>query len=128
MSNQEWQLSGSMPGRYEEFLVPVIFIPWARDLLARAGLTDGETLLDLACGTGIVARMAAQAGARVCGADLNRGMLAQAAHLSKGLGVTYRQADAAALPFDSGRFDAVICQQGLQFFPDKPRAVAECFR
>ena len=128
MSNQQWQLSGSMPERYEEFLVPVIFTPWAQELLSRAALSEGAELLDLACGTGIVARMAATRGVRVCGADLNPGMLAQAETQSAGQNITCRQADAAGLPFDAGRFDAVICQQGLQFFPDKPGAVAECFR
>lgn len=128
MANTEWQLSGNMAERYEEFLVPVVFVPWARDLLARAALKPGERLLDLACGTGIVARMAAGTGVSVIGADLNPGMLEVAVDRAEGTGIVFQQADAQDLPFHDSSFDVIICQQGLQFFPDKARALAECFR
>jgi len=128
MPNTEWQLSGNMAERYEEFLVPVIFVPWARDLLARIDLMPGDRILDLACGTGIVARLAAQMGGSVVGGDINPGMLAVAADRAAGLPVAFQHADAQALPFEDGSFDALICQQGLQFFPDKSAAIAECFR
>lgn len=128
MINTEWQLTGNMAERYEEFLVPVIFVPWAEELLRRAGQIEGQDLLDLACGTGIVARMAADRGARVVGSDINAGMLAQAARCSEGLGVRYEAADAQDLPFEDESFDLIICQQGLQFFPEKAGALAECFR
>jgi len=128
MINTVWQLSGDMAERYEEFLVPVIFVPWARDLLSRTHLNRGDKLLDLACGTGVVARLAADQGVSVIGGDINPGMLAVAADRAKGLHVSFQQADAQALSFEDGCFDALICQQGLQFFPDKPVAISECFR
>jgi ubiquinone/menaquinone biosynthesis C-methylase UbiE len=128
MINAEWQLSGNMADRYEEFLVPVIFDPWARNLLTRADLKPGHRLLDLACGTGIVARLAAKEGVSVVGGDINTGMLAVAADRAEGLHVVFRHADAQALPFEDRSFDALICQQGLQFFPDKQVAISECFR
>jgi len=128
MINTEWQLSGNIAERYEEFLVPVIFDPWARNLLTRADLKPGNRLLDLACGTGIVARLAAEQGVSVIGGDINPGMLAVAAERAEGLQVVFQQADAQALPFEDGSFDVLICQQGLQFFPDKSVVISECFR
>lgn len=128
MANTEWQLSGNMAERYEEYLVPVIFVPWANDLIARAGLAPGDSLLDLACGTGIVARLATRSGITATGGDINPGMLAVAKERSAGLNATFQSADALDLPFEDESFDAIICQQGLQFFPDKPAAVSECLR
>lgn len=128
MINTEWQLNGNMAERYEEFLVPVIFDPWARNLLTRTDLKPGNRLLDLACGTGIVARLAAEEGVPVIGGDINPGMLAVATDRAEGLHVVFQQADAQALPFEDGSFDALICQQGLQFFPDRTVAIAECLR
>ena len=128
MSNTEWQLSGSTAQRYEEYLVPVIFLPWARDLLARANLGPGSDILDLGCGTGIVARTAHAAGHRASGVDINAPMLAVADECCHGLGIEFRQADAANLPYDAGRFDAIFCQQVLQFLPDRAAALGECLR
>ena len=128
MTNTEWQLSGNMAERYEEYLVPVIFMPWANHLIARAGLVPGDSLLDLACGTGIVARLAAQSGVMATGGDINPAMLAVAKERAAGLDASFHSADAQDLPFEDEIFDAVICQQGLQFFPDKPAAMSECFR
>lgn len=128
MTNTEWQLSGNMAELYEEFLVPVIFEPWARDLVGRADLQPGNRLLDLACGTGAVARRAAAQGIAVVGGDINAAMLAVAAERSKGMQISFQHADAQALPFEDESFDVIICQQGLQFFPDKPTAVSQCFR
>ena len=128
MTNAEWQLSGNMAERYEEYLVPVIFAPWANDLIARAGLVSGDSLLDLACGTGIVARLATRSGVMATGGDINPGMLAVAEERSAGLDATFHSADAQDLPFEDESFDAVICQQGLQFFPDKLGALSECLR
>ena len=85
-TNSKWQVSGGAAERYEENLVPVIFIPWARELLNRAELIAGEAVLDVACGTGIVARMASDlvgSDAEVVGADINAGMLTVARSKSK---------------------------------------------
>ncbi len=128
MLNTEWQLSGNIAERYEEFLVPVIFAPWARDLLARAALDPNMKLLDLACGTGIVARMASASGVMATGGDINAAMLAVAEKHAAGAKLSFRHADAQALPFDDQSFDAVICQQGLQFFPDRRVSAMECLR
>ena len=78
-ANTKWQLSGNAAELYEDYLVPTIFIPWANHLLAKANPKVGDDLLDVACGTGIVARMAKnQVGdnGRVVGVDLNASMLA----------------------------------------------------
>jgi ubiquinone/menaquinone biosynthesis C-methylase UbiE len=128
MTNTEWQLSGNMAERYEEYLVPVIFAPWANELIMHGGLASGDSLLDLACGTGIVARLAARSGMTATGGDINPGMLAVAKESAAGLDATFHSADAQDLPFEDECFDAVICQQGLQFFPDKPAAVSESLR
>lgn len=128
MLNTEWQLSGSMADRYERYLVPVVFLPWATDLLSRSRLGPGDRLLDLACGTGIVARTAAARGILATGGDINAGMLAMARQCAAGLEVAFEQADAQALPFADACFDAVICQQGFQFFPDRRAALGECHR
>lgn len=128
MSNTRWQLSGSIAENYEAFFVPVIFAPWARALLARADLPHGAEVLDLGCGTGIVARTAQAQGLHAAGVDINSAMLAVARSTSEGRAIDYREADATALPFDAGRFDAVICLQVLQFLPDRAAALAECFR
>jgi len=117
-----------MAERYEEFLVPVIFVPWAQDLLERAKLKPDDRLLDLACGTGIVSRMSAENGVIATGGDINAGMLAVAKERSGNSKIDFMEADAGNLPFEDQSFDVVICQQGLQFFPDKSAAVAECYR
>ncbi|MDU8910013.1 class I SAM-dependent methyltransferase [Aestuariicoccus sp. MJ-SS9] len=132
-SNTEWQVSGNAAQRYEEHLVPVIFVPWAEHLIGRAGLRDGQAVLDIACGTGIVARMAADkvgSGGRVAGVDLNAGMLAVArdSAAAEGRKIDWQEGNAQDLPFDDGTFDAVFCQQGLQFFPDKVTALSEMRR
>lgn len=125
-ASSHWQVSGDAAERYEANLVPVVFVPWAKDLLARAKLRPGEGVLDVACGTGIVARMATVhvgPGGRVTGADLNPGTLkvARARAVGTGAAIEWREADAGDLPFAGRSFDTVFCQQGLQFFRDRPR-------
>lgn len=132
-ANSKWQVSGGAAERYEENLVPVIFIPWAQELLNRAELVVGEAVLDAACGTGIVARMASDRvgpDAKVVGADINTGMLTVAKSKSEEEGklIDWVEADVASLPFGDASFDAVFCQQGLQFFPDKLSALKELRR
>lgn len=126
-----WQLAGSGPEAYERYLAGPILGPAAERLLEAAGVGSGDRVLDLACGTGVVARLAVgRVGpeGEVTGADLNPGMVAVARSLPEGADVDWHEADAAALPFEDERFDAVVCQQAFQFFPDRPAALAETRR
>ena len=132
MPDQEhWQLSGNAPELFERYLVPTITSKWAADLIERTSPRHGESVLDIACGTGIVARLAAErmAAGRVVGLDLNSGMLAVARSAPHGgPPIEWIEGSALGLPFDDGTFDLVFCQLGLQFFPDKPLAVREMRR
>jgi SAM-dependent methyltransferase len=131
MSDEHWQLEGSAAELYQRYLVPGITAKWAKDLVDRARLRVGEDVLDVACGTGVVARLAASkvTPGRVTGLDLNAGMLAVARGvLNEGAPVNWLEGSALDLPFPSGHFDAVLCQLGLQFFPDQPRALREMRR
>lgn len=119
--------------RYEATLVPVIFRPWARELIARATPQDGEDILDLACGTGAVTHEVVLSGIKaggLTGADYSAGMLevARAKAGRAGFSADWVEADAAALPFEDDRFDVAFCQQALQFFPDRPAALSELRR
>jgi SAM-dependent methyltransferase len=113
---------------YEASFVPAFFAQWAPILCDAAGVESGTRVLDVACGTGIVARTAADlAGAEhVVGVDLNEAMLAVARRVRAD--VDWRQGDAAALPVPDSAFDAVVCQMALMFFPDRARALAEMTR
>jgi ubiquinone/menaquinone biosynthesis C-methylase UbiE len=133
MAQERWQLTGTGPDSYERYQVPSVFGPLARVFLRRVALRPGQRVLDLACGTGVVARLAAPVlgpTGSVVGVDLNPAMLEVArAHAPVGgAPIEWRQADAAALPFPDAGFDAVLCQQGLQFFPDRPAALREMRR
>lgn len=120
----------SFPVMYERELVGPLFRPWAELTLNEIKLGAGESLLDVACGTGIVARLArVRAGdsAKVAGVDISEDMLAVAREVAPG--IDWRQGDAAALPLDADeRFDVVVCQQGLQFVANKSAAVGEMRR
>lgn len=118
---------------YERVAVPAMFAPEADGLLALAALQPGERVLDVACGTGIVARLAApRVGPRgtVVGLDRNAAMLAvaQACPPAAGPWIAWLQGDALALPFAADAFAVVLCQNGLQFLPDRPRALREMHR
>jgi ubiquinone/menaquinone biosynthesis C-methylase UbiE len=120
------------PEGYERALVATIFKPWTEELLRRVPPRPGERVLDVACATGVVARAVAplvgQAG-HVTGLDLSDAFVAWAATVPvEGAAVQWTTADAQAMPFDDGQFDLVYCQQGLQFMPDRQRAVAEMRR
>jgi ubiquinone/menaquinone biosynthesis C-methylase UbiE len=132
VSNHEhWQLDSSAPELYERYLVPAITSIWATDLINRAELEQGQSILDIACGTGVVARVAAEriGTGRVVGLDLNDGMLAVARSVPKrGAPIEWREGSALSLPFNNGSFDLVLCQLGLQFFPDRPLALREMKR
>ena len=130
---EQWQLSASAAELYERYPVQYILGPWAPGLVAVAHLQLGERVLDVACGTGVVARRAAPAvgpNGRVTGLDLNPGMLAVARSLPPPSGppITWIQGSAVAMNFPNASFDVVLCQQGLQFFPDRPAALREMRR
>lgn len=134
MSHKErWQLSGNAAEFYERY-VRLIMEPWVRRLLDVAALQPAEHVLDVACGTGFVARTAAQrvgTKGRVVGIDVNASMVEAARTVSDPEAATiidWRTGDAAALPFEHEIFDAVLCQQGLQFFPDRLQALREMRR
>jgi ubiquinone/menaquinone biosynthesis C-methylase UbiE len=126
----QWQLAGNAAELYEDILVPTVFRPWATYLLELADLRQGERVLDVACGTGIVARLAAgQVGmaGEVTGLDLNAGMLRVARSLPSppGAPVTWVEGSALAMPLPDASFDVVLCQQGFQFFPDQAAGLQE---
>ncbi len=122
---------GSIPALYDRYLGPMIFSSYADDLAARlADLRDGR-VLETAAGTGVVTRALVSALPRdvsIVATDLNQPMLDHASSQLSSERVTWRQADAQMLAFPDGMFDAVACQFGVMFFPDKPRAFAEAFR
>ncbi len=123
--------AGSIPKLYETHLVPLIFEPYAADLAGRLGSRRLARVLEVAAGTGVVTRALAAtlpASAAIVATDLNQAMLDQAAATGTARAVEWRQADAMRLPFDDGSFDAVVCQFGVMFFPDKPTAFAEARR
>ena len=128
-ATETFQLSAEAAERYEAQFVPAIFAEWAPRLVDMAGIEAGHRVLDVACGTGIVARTAADrlAGSgEVVGLDLNPGMLAVARRVRPGL--EWRQGDAADLPFPDRSFDRVLCQMALMFFPDRVQTLAEMAR
>ena len=122
---------GSIPAFYDQHLGPMIFSPFADDLASRlADLRQGH-ILETAAGTGVVTRTLVTAlpeSVSIEATDLNQPMLDYASSQLPSTRVTWRQADAQALPFPDGEFDAVVCQFGVMFFPDKPRAFSEAYR
>jgi ubiquinone/menaquinone biosynthesis C-methylase UbiE len=127
-AHEHWQMDASTPELYERYLVPAITSVWANDLLDRVEPRRGESVLDVACGTGVVARLAERRGhaGRLVGIDLNTAMLAVAR--AKSATVEWVEGSALNLPFDANSFDVVLCQLGLQFFPDRPLALKEMVR
>jgi ubiquinone/menaquinone biosynthesis C-methylase UbiE len=118
---------------YERVMVPAVFGPWAKDLLDTVRLVAATAVLDVACGTDIVARTAALhvgPNGRVAGLDSNAAMLAVARELpaTDGARIEWQQGNAISLPFADGDFDTVLCQQGLQYMPDRRAALQEMKR
>lgn len=124
--------SGTAPENYERYFVPSIGAAFAENLIERAALRPGERVLDVACGTGVVTRLAAQRvgdNGAVAGLDVTPGMLAVArSATSPKLGIDWYEASADAMPLPDGAFDVVLCQMGLQFISNKLGALREMRR
>jgi SAM-dependent methyltransferase len=123
--------AGSVPGLYDGYLVPLIFEPYAADMVHRLNRLPVSRVLETACGTGVVTRAmdaALPPSVQITATDFNHAMLYHAAASSTNRVIEWREADAMALPFGDATFDAVVCQFGTMFFPDKPKAFNEARR
>ena len=128
-ATETFQITAEQAELYEQRFVPALFEHWVGPVLDAAGVHPGQDVLDVACGTGVVARSAADRvgpTGSVTGVDLNPAMLAVASRLRPDL--TWRQGDVAALPFDDDAFDVVTCQSAAMFFPDLVAALREMGR
>jgi ubiquinone/menaquinone biosynthesis C-methylase UbiE len=131
MTTVDAVFSGSIPSVYDRYLGPLIFEPYAQDLATRLSALHPEHVLETAAGTGIVTRALVRSlspGVRIVATDLNQPMLDHAAERVPLGHVSWQKADAQALPFPDGAFDAVVCQFGVMFFPDKQKAYREARR
>ncbi len=128
----EMESARRMAGNYERYFVPAIGVPVARDLLTAADLRPGERVLDAACGTGVVARLAAERvapGGSVAGLDPNPGMIAVARDSSPaGSSIDWYEAPGEKIPLPDASFDVVLCSMGLQFFADREAGLKEFLR
>jgi SAM-dependent methyltransferase len=131
-SDSDKVFTGSIPKLYDTYLVPLIFEPYAADLVNRlASRKSLARVLEIAAGTGVVTRNLASVlpeSVSIVATDLNQPMLDLASAIGTKRPVEWRQADAMRLPFGDGTFDAVVCQFGVMFFPEKSRAFAEARR
>lgn len=130
-ANTDKIFAGAIPKLYETYLVPLIFEPYARDLAERLASKPLNHVLEIAAGTGVVTRALCSAlpdHVSIVATDLNQAMLDQAVTIGTHRPVEWRQADAMQLPFADGSFDAVVCQFGVMFFPDKSLAFSEARR
>lgn len=126
---EKGQVIASAAEVYEEFFVPALFIDWPAPIIDAARIKPGQHVLDVACGTGILARAAAERvgpDGAVVGVDINEGMLAVAKE--KAAQIEWRNGPAEALPFENDSFDAVVSQFALMFFEDKVAAIKEMAR
>jgi len=131
MSASDKVFAGSIPELYDRFLVPLIFEPYALDLAARLAKAAPRSVLEVAAGTGVLTRAMASrlaADVRLTVTDLNQPMLDHAKARQPDERIEWKQADALALPFEDGSFDAVACQFGVMFFPDKVQGYKEARR
>lgn len=137
MADSDTEFEGSIPALYDRYLGPLIFEPYAIDLAGRCSDLAGGDLLETAAGTGVVTRALARllpVSVAIVATDLKSAMLAFAAvRAEREPGqpegrIIWQQADALALPFENGRFDAVVCQFGAMFFPNKIEAYREARR
>lgn len=123
--------AGSIPAFYERYMVPLIFEPYAAIVADRLKGRPLSSLLEVACGTGVVTRALASAlpsTVEIIATDLNQAMLDHAATLPISRAVKWRQADATVLPFEDESFDAVVCQFAVMFIPDKAKVLSEARR
>jgi len=123
--------SGSIARLYETYLVPLIFAPYAADLVNRLASRSLTRVLEIAAGTGVVTRALASVlpeGVSIVSTDLNQPMLDHATALGTKRPVEWRQADAMQLPFQDETFDAVVCQFAVMFFPERSKAFSEARR
>jgi len=128
-TQETFRISARAAELYESQFVPALFAEWALRLVDLAEIAPGHSVLDVACGTGIVARTVAdrQAGrGRVVGVDLNEAMLSVARRVRPE--IEWHQGDVAALPFPDRTFDVALCQMALMFFPDRQQALREMAR
>lgn len=132
MPEQNAAFVGSIPENYDRYLGPVLFDPYAKDLVSRLNVSQDAAVLELACGTGILTRrLRDRLGpvAKLVATDLNDAMLDYAARKFKPADrINWKQAEATELPFADQSFEAVVCQFGLMFFPDKEKAFREIHR
>lgn len=125
---------GTVPQDYDEYLAPRLFTPWARRLLEAAKVGPNHHVVDIACGTGAVARLAAPmvgVRGRVAASDISGAMLDQARvhqRLPNAAGIEYVEAAAEELPFEDNAFHVALSQHGFQFFKDRSRAASQMFR
>jgi ubiquinone/menaquinone biosynthesis C-methylase UbiE len=130
MKDMDLRFSGSVPGNYEEYMVPLLFRPYAELMAKRAADFPPRRILETAAGTGVVTGALARElpDAEIVATDLNQPMLDVAAQRVKSANISFRQADALDLPFEDSTFDLVVCQFGAMFFPDKIRGNSEARR
>lgn len=132
MSYHHAAFVGSIPENYDRYLGPLLFEPYALDIVARLQASENAAVLELACGTGIVTRKLRDTlpkNAKLVATDLNEAMLEYArGKFRADERIELKQADATDLPFEDSSFDAVVCQFGLMFFPDKAKALGEVRR
>jgi SAM-dependent methyltransferase len=129
MSNVQWQAQIAAAQAYEDLFVPALFSHWAEVIAVAADIAPGKRVLDVACGTGILARkLATLIGSpqSIVGLDLAPGMLEVAKRVAPD--IKWQQGSAESLPFADASFDAVVSQFGLMFFPDRVRALREMLR
>ncbi|HEX6866884.1 MAG TPA: class I SAM-dependent methyltransferase [Caulobacteraceae bacterium] len=124
------EFAGSVPELYDRYMGPMLFEPYGREMAGRFAGFEGD-ILETACGTGRVTRALAEAtapGARITATDYSEPMLAQAMKVVASPKIVWKQADATALPFADASFDALVCQFGAMFFPDKAAGYSEARR
>jgi SAM-dependent methyltransferase len=129
--SRDHRFAGSIPLLYDTYFVPLLFEPYAADLVHRLSAMPVSRVLEIAAGTGAVTRALAAAlppDVSIVATDLNQAMLDRAAAVGTRRPVVWRQADAMQLPFPDAEFDAVVCQFGAMFFPDRAGAFAQARR